>query len=306
MKKLFLIFLVSLFTISLNANEIGGDLQDMLIKAGDEDYISVVVHLKDQVDARMLSEDLRGVGNTRSEIHKQVIDTLTDRAASTQVELKDVLARHQLKSDVERYTSFWIFNGFTVTAKKAVIYEIAARDDVELVRAELKFFIPENEFANQPVRGVRAEVKDYGVKLINADDMWAEGYDGTGLIIANMDTGVNYYHKDLKDKWLGNSKPNSQCWFDPWEGSTIPKDGGVDTWQHGSHTMGSIVGEDVSGGIKYGVAPGAKWIAVRMFNTSGSASEENTIKCFQWLADPDGNSSTSDDVPDILNNSWGA
>ncbi|MCK5399002.1 S8 family serine peptidase, partial [bacterium] len=64
--------------------------------------------------------------------------------------------------------------------------------------------------------------------------------------------------------------------------------------------------EDVSGGIKYGVAPGAKWIAVRMFNTSGSASEENTIKCFQWLADPDGNSSTSDDVPDILNNSWGA
>ncbi len=67
--------------------------------------------------------------------------------------------------------------------------------------------------------------------------------------------------------------------------------------------MGVIVGGD-AGGTAIGVAPDAKWIAVKIFNDSGKASLSTIHQGFQWLLDPDGNPGT-DDAPDIVNNSWG-
>ena len=67
--------------------------------------------------------------------------------------------------------------------------------------------------------------------------------------------------------------------------------------------MGLLVGGD-AGGTAIGVAPGAQWIAVKIFNDAGSASLSAIHQGFQWLLDPDGNPDTPD-APDIVNNSWG-
>ena len=75
--------------------------------------------------------------------------------------------------------------------------------------------------------------------------------------------------------------------------------------------MGTIVAGEVfvpvpePGGVQaIGVAPGAQWIAVKMFNDAGVASFSDVHLGFQWILDPDGNS-TTDDTPDVVNNSWG-
>ena len=303
-KSLFLTVFILLLAVITFAGEIESNLQITLNNISSDQYIDVVVYMKTQVDARSISENLSRAGASRGEIHKSVVDTLRNTALNSQGALLQYLNNENINNNVYKYTKFWIFNGITLTAKKNVILQLAKRDDIGLIRSPLFFYIPQDEFSNQP--RTKGEVKDFGVKQINADQLWGLGIDGTGIVVANIDTGVNYNHKDLKDKWLGNSKPHSQCWFDPWDGGDIPVDGGTNSWQHGSHTMGTIVGEDVSGVVKYGVAPGAKWVAGRMFNYDGSASEANTVKCFQWLADPDGNSSTVDDVPNVCNNSWGA
>jgi hypothetical protein len=62
--------------------------------------------------------------------------------------------------------------------------------------------------------------------------------------------------------------------------------------------MGVAVG---AGGI--GVAPGAEWIAAKIFNDADVATFSAIHAAFQWALDPDGNS-TTDDAPDIVNNSW--
>ena len=55
-----------------------------------------------------------------------------------------------------------------------------------------------------------------------------------------------------------------------------------------------------------GVAPAALWIADDAIGGgTGSVFDNNVVDAYQWFADPDGNPATTDDVPDIVNNSWG-
>jgi subtilisin family serine protease len=51
------------------------------------------------------------------------------------------------------------------------------------------------------------------------------------------------------------------------------------------------------------MAPGATWIAAKIFNDSGTATATAIHQAFQWILDPDGNPATND-APDVLNNSW--
>jgi hypothetical protein len=66
--------------------------------------------------------------------------------------------------------------------------------------------------------------------------------------------------------------------------------------------MMPIVGGD-AGGTTIGMAPGATWIAAKIFNDSGTATATAIHQAFQWILDPDGNPATND-APDVLNNSW--
>ena len=63
-----------------------------------------------------------------------------------------------------------------------------------------------------------------------------------------------------------------------------------------------MVGGD-AGGSSIGVAPDAKWIAVKIFNDQGVANAVGIHLGFQWLLDPDGDPGTPD-APNVVNNSW--
>jgi hypothetical protein len=111
-----------------------------------------------------------------------------------------------------------------------------------------------------------------------------------------MDTGVDYDHPDLQGRWRGGSNG----WYDPHnEHPLIP----YDATGHGTQTMGIMVGGD-AGGTAVGVAPGAQWIAVKIFNDAGESTYSVIHQGFQWLLDPDGDPDT-DDAPDVVNHSWG-
>jgi subtilisin family serine protease len=63
-----------------------------------------------------------------------------------------------------------------------------------------------------------------------------------------------------------------------------------------------MVGGD-AGGTSIGVAPGAKWIAAKIFDDQGSATTSGIHAAFQWLLDPDGNPATPD-APNVVEGSW--
>ena len=91
----------------------------------------------------------------------------------------------------------------------------------------------------------------------------------------------------------------SNSWYDPNGQHPLEP---VDVSGHGTGTMGVMVGGD-AGGSSIGMAPDAKWIAVKIFNDQGIATTVGIHLGFQWLLDPDGDPSTPD-APNVVNNSW--
>ncbi|PAE31270.1 S8 family serine peptidase, partial [Bacillus sp. 7884-1] len=91
-------------------------------------------------------------------------------------------------------------------------------------------------------------------------------------------------------------------WYDAINGQATP----YDDLGHGTHTVGTMVGSEPNGTNQIGVAPGAKWIAVKAFSSAGGTSED-LLKAGEWILAPkdaQGNPHP-EKAPDVVNNSWG-
>ncbi|MCA9987397.1 MAG: S8 family serine peptidase, partial [Anaerolineales bacterium] len=249
--------------------------------------VTVIVTLKDQADLRQIASP----GSTRSQ--EGLVRALQAQAQASQRQIIAFLSQHTAQEDgkVGTVIPFWVFNGLSVTATAEVINELAARSDVRSITSDKIELAPLSGPESAP-----ADAQAEGnLTQINAPAVWNLGYTGQGVVVASMDSGVDVNHPDLSGRWRGGTN----SWFDPYyQHPAAP----VDLTGHGTWTMGIMVGGD-AGGSSIGVAPGAQWIAVKIFNDAGTAQATAIHLGFQWLLDPDGNPATAD-APQIVNNSW--
>jgi len=97
---------------------------------------------------------------------------------------------------------------------------------------------------------------------IGADQAWAGGNTGAGVLVGHLDSGIAYDHPDIANHlWDGGTAFPHHGW-DAVDDDNDPYDGD-DTWHHGSHTAGLIAG-DGSSGTKTGAAPGAVLMPLRV------------------------------------------
>ena len=95
-------------------------------------------------------------------------------------------------------------------------------------------------------------------------------------------------------------------WYDPSLVCGSPSRVPCDNNGHGTHTMGTIVGDD-GGSNQIGVAPGARWIAAKGCE-SGSCSTTALVNSGQWMLAPkdlNGLNPRTDLRPQVVSNSWG-
>ncbi|MFD6552129.1 S8 family serine peptidase [Streptomyces sp. NPDC058398] len=121
--------------------------------------------------------------------------------------------------------------------------------------------------------GVRKASLDRGVEQIGADKAWAAGYDGKGVKIAVLDTGVDKTHDDLKTQVVDEKN---------FSGSPDT----VDRVGHGTHVASIAAGTGAkSGGTYKGVAPGAEVISGKVLNDEGYGDDSAIIAGMEWAAD---------------------
>lgn len=258
-------------------------LQRQLDAAGQGEMVKVIVVLKSQADLA----SVRGVA--RKNRPGAAARILRARADLTQRPLRALLRLRQAQGLVSEIEPLWIINAIAVTATPAVISELAVHQAVREIRPDLVVPAPA-----APATATSAPAET-NVVLVNAPALWDLGYRGQGIVVANMDTGVDVTHPDLASRWRGGTN----SWYDPnGEHPATP----TDVSGHGTWSMGVMVGGD-AGGSSVGVAPDAKWIAVKIFNDRGTATSTAIHQGFQWLLDPDGNPATAD-APDVVNDSW--
>jgi len=247
--------------------------------------------------------DLAGAARLKAKTDKArfVLTTQTRHAEQSQAGLRALLDRR--KAD---YKSFWIHNSLYVTGDSGLVDTLAARPEVEAIEADDPVTVPEplpgeNE---PPVNGV-----EWNVDRVNAPQVWGMGIRGEGTVVANIDTGVKHDHVAVANQYRGKNADgtvnHNYNWFDP--ASVCPAGTPCDNHGHGTHTMGTMVGDDGSTN-QIGVAPGAKWIAAKGCE-SGSCSRTSLLASGQWIVAPTdlaGQNPRPDLAPDVVNNSWGS
>ncbi len=269
-----------------------------------DEQIKVLVVLADRPDLPALKSRLDRTRAGRAQRHRTVMRNLREAAARSQGPLLDELAAMRDRGEIAGFTPHWLINAVVVLGKTAAIRSLALRPDVDRIEADLVASAM-RPVAEAPVSATEAALgvgTTPGMTMIGADRVWREmGFTGKGVLIGSIDTGVDGTHPALRDRWRGNFAPVSECWLDAAGlGHPLPDD----DYRHGTHIMGTLAG--LAPGDSIGVAPGALWIASNATNQDASSEFDNDIlNSLEWLADPDGDPQTVDDVPDVVQNSWG-
>ena len=252
--------------------------QSLAVPAADP-FVDVVVVMKSQVAPRIATPD-------RGERIRQLEKALRDHADATQRGARELLAVRRKEGRVTSVVPLWITNAIGARVRSSVAVELAGRPDVGEVRPSTTIEAPSAAVAT---------AVEPNVAQVNAPALWDLGYRGQGMVVASMDTGVDISHPELAARWRGGGN----SWYDPnGQHPATP----IDLAGHGTQTMGVMVGGD-GGGSSIGVAPDARWIAVKIFNDRGQATSTAIHLGYQWLLDPDGNPATAD-APNVVDNSW--
>ncbi|MCB8924688.1 MAG: S8 family serine peptidase [Ardenticatenaceae bacterium] len=227
---------------------------------------------------------------------------------------------------------FWITNMVWVRSDWDTLATVAQRSDVAKLYANPQIAL--DVLPPDAATGLRTDAVntiEWNISKIGADAVWELGYTGQGVVIGGQDTGYDWDHPALKNQyrgWDGSTADHNYNWHDAihsdavtiycFPDSEFPCDGY--SGSHGTHTMGTMVGNDLAPTADswpeaaqnaIGVAPGAQWIGCRNMNSLGNGTPTSYTECYEWFVAPyplGGNPMTDGDpnkAPHVINNSWG-
>ncbi len=220
------------------------------------------------------------------------------------------------------FRAFWVVNALVVTGDRRLVEALARRGDVAAIE-------PDRAFAGVAADTLETAVAttaaprgvEWNVQRIGAPALWAKGFTGQGLVYANADTGVHWDAPALKRQyrgWDGTTANHAYSWWDAVHGDIdgngtnacgfslrAPCDDDASSSSHGTHTMGTAVGDDGAGN-QIGVAPGARWISCRNMD-EGVGRPSTYIECLQFFLAPtdlDGQNPDPSKRPNAIGNSY--
>lgn len=280
-----------------------------------QEEVTFIVTFKDKVNSAKVAQEAElqaskaNLSSEEAEVSKRtaVISALEASASNAQSNVIDFLEENSVKD----YQSYHITNAIVVTATEDIAKQIAKFPEVSKV-------LPNFEIENvdpQP-QSKAAELSNtsyllWNVDMVNPTPLWEDGFDGTGIVIASLDSGAQWDHPAIRDSYRGYDANTGTVnhegnFFDPYNNRTEAYDDNG----HGTHTIGTMVGylsaeeapvEELED-THIGVAPGAQWIAAKILDSFGSGTTDKILEAAEWILAPGGDASLA---PDVVNNSWG-
>jgi subtilisin family serine protease len=288
----------------------------------DDGSADVIIRLTEQADLSALApatevaqaalDEVRGLlGSVTGSVHDivselegtarvaAVVDTLQSITETSAGDVGSLLAAKESAGQVRNLREYWIFNGFAATIDQATLDELAGHPDVASVTYDEVIELadtttPASGFTELASLGLLAQEATWGVDRVRAPQVWERhGTTGEGVVVGILDSGVDGNHPELAEAWRGRSGDVAKSWFAA-TGEPYAKPG--DRRGHGTHVTGSIVSHS------YGVAPGAEWIAAKVFRDNGATNVSVIHAGMQWMMAPAGDPKAA---PDVVNSSWG-
>jgi subtilisin family serine protease len=230
-----------------------------------------------------------------NERRRFVYDTLTNHADQHQQDLRWYL--DTLGID---YRSYYLVNALEVEGGLVARLLLSTRPEIDRILYSPRLRPVENLTVDSGTLPAPT-APQWNLTNIGADRVWDElGVRGEGIVVGQSDSGVQWDHPELLPGYRGRDGDHNYNWLDPWRNTSEP----VDFGGHGTHTLGSVLGQTV------GVAPGAQWIACANL-TRNVGNPALYLDCWQFMLAPypqQGNPFLDGDPgrgAHILNNSWG-
>jgi subtilisin family serine protease len=296
-------------------NKIDSQVLDEMAESGAGDFIIRFTEQADLSPAYAMSWEERG---------EFVYNTLSEVAARSQAKAKAYLDSQGLS-----YQTFIAGNDLYVRAGvRKTVLDLAELPEVYYIRSPQTYYIdPVTDasakmsssytwvgdlIANHALVTVELPptaspdtpqaVMDWGITDTKANLFWRDiGFRGQGIVVANIDTGVQWNHPALINQFKCTGDPgNPACWSDP--SNICGTAGACDNNGHGTHTMGTMVSAN-NPALPYisGMAPDARWIACKGCE-SNECSDAALLACADWVLAPAGNPANRSN---IVNSSWG-
>lgn len=286
---------LTILTGSASGQILSPGLEEKTAKAelnGSAASVSVVVFLEQGKEAQMTAAL---AGKNRHERIGTLLRQLPGRRGINEETVESFLKENSV-SEISR---MWIVPSYRAELPIEKVTELSFIPGVRLIveNAPLHF--------DKPVETLATGSESVGISeqlnLLKVPALWQRGLKGAGRLVCSFDTGVEQSHPALAAKWRGNFSDLSAAWFSKVKPDTLPYDRAA----HGTHTMGVMVGAMEAD--SFGVAPEAEWITAGVIDQGRplQTTFADIIEAFQWTLNPDGDPTTSHDVPDVILNSWG-
>lgn len=243
-----------------------------------------------------------------------VVDQLRTTATRSQADLLKALHAKGIATQ-----SYFITNLIVAeNVPPSLVAEIASRSDVARVVGNPAFKVLKPLAKTQLIAEKGSIGPGANITRTGAPEVWATGVTGQGIVVAGQDTGIDWDHPGIVDQYRGSTANGVEHNYNWWDAIRTGQGGNscgyassepCDDHGHGTHTLGTVVGDDGNGN-QIGMAPGAKWIGCRNMD-DGLGKPSTYIECFQFFLAPwptNGNPMSDGDpafAADVINNSWG-
>ncbi|MBQ5856415.1 MAG: S8 family serine peptidase [Bacteroidales bacterium] len=286
MKKVFFTLFFTLFLCvfsnAQNIEVIETELQNVLNQKSN-DLIDVNIYFKSQINAKQLSQKTKRVAD-KSIKREIVVSELKGLSEEIQSDVLSVLKAEELNGNVAEINCLWIANSINCKATRDVIYKLSSHPDIKALgyNKEIQVISPEEvkEVSSAEIEKSRATAAHH-ILTINADDVWSQGYTGKNVVVAVLDSGTNYEHKDIESN-LWEGEVDGQLvngWNFIADNSDISDDNG-----HGTHCAGIVCGNGTSG-TSTGVAPDAKLMTVKIVGGAGTGTPADMLSGVQFAVE---------------------
>lgn len=256
---------------------------------------TLIVTLSSVADFAQIPDNVK---NTKASI-PYLIPLLQKEHQSDIESLKSFAEQESIEISI--LSSYWISNAAVIEIKNKKIEQLINCASIRFVEEINEVSLEHHKpISMQPTKQVNGT--EPGLLAVKADTMWSLGYTGKGKKLLCFDTGIWPDHPALKGRFMGDRTSLSESWYGLDFFSPADKNG-----SHGTHTTGTVLGLDTNTKDTIGLAIQSYFIAADPISQglAGVRPPTDLMAVFEWALNPDGDITTTEDVPDVINNSWG-